>query len=100
MQPVGDVLVLAGDVVTFRGLTKARGFFDFVCDHYAAVYWVPANHEYYGSDISDRPSPLLEWEYRVNSKRGTQFRIWANKILKDYLINGYALNEKRLNETT
>ncbi len=34
--------------------------------------------------------------YRVNSKRGTQFRIWANKILKEYLIKGYSLNEKRL----
>ena len=34
--------------------------------------------------------------YRVNSKRGTEFRIWANKILKDYLIQGFSLNEKRL----
>jgi hypothetical protein len=36
--------------------------------------------------------------YRVKSPRGTQFRIWANKILKDYLIKGYTLNEKRLQE--
>jgi hypothetical protein len=36
--------------------------------------------------------------YRVKSPRGTQFRIWANKILKDYLIKGYAVNEKRLQE--
>jgi hypothetical protein len=34
--------------------------------------------------------------YRVNSKRGTQFRIWASKILKEYLVKGYALNQKRL----
>lgn len=32
--------------------------------------------------------------YRVNSKRGTQFRIWANRILKDYLLKGYVLNER------
>ncbi len=32
--------------------------------------------------------------YRVKSKRGTQFRIWANRILKDYIIKGYAINEK------
>ncbi|WP_246485095.1 virulence protein RhuM/Fic/DOC family protein [Chitinophaga qingshengii] len=38
--------------------------------------------------------------YRVKSPRGTQFRIWANKILKDYLIQGYALNEQRLKEQT
>jgi len=31
-----------------------------------------------------------------NSLRGTQFRVWANRILKDYLVTGYALNEKRL----
>jgi len=36
--------------------------------------------------------------YRVKSLQGTQFRIWANKILKDYLIKGYAVNQKRLNE--
>ncbi|HVU83869.1 MAG TPA: metallophosphoesterase [Puia sp.] len=60
LQPSGDVLVLAGDVVTFYDIRKARGFFDFVCDHYAAIYWVPGNHEYYGSDISDKPSPLCE----------------------------------------
>ena len=37
---------------------------------------------------------IISVGYRVNSKRGTQFRIWANKILKDYLIKGYAINQK------
>ena len=50
--------------------------------------------------------------YRVNTKRGTQFRIWANRVLKEYLLKGYALNyrierfenfviiaEQRLSET-
>lgn len=32
--------------------------------------------------------------YRVKSQRGTQFRIWANKVLKDYLIKGYAINQQ------
>lgn len=32
--------------------------------------------------------------YRVSSKRGTQFRIWANKVLKEYLVKGYAINQK------
>jgi len=36
--------------------------------------------------------------YRVNSKRGTQFRQWATKRLKDYLVQGYAINEKRLEQ--
>jgi prophage maintenance system killer protein len=33
--------------------------------------------------------------YRVNSKKGTQFRIWANRILKDYLVQGYSINQER-----
>jgi hypothetical protein len=36
--------------------------------------------------------------YRVNSLRGTQFRVWANGVLKEFLIKGYAINEKRLRE--
>ncbi|HEY4061819.1 MAG TPA: metallophosphoesterase [Puia sp.] len=60
LHSVGDILVLAGDLVTFCDLTKAREFIEFVCDHYSAVYWVPGNHEYYGSDMADKPNPLLE----------------------------------------
>ena len=37
---------------------------------------------------------IISVGYRVKSKRGTQFRIWANKILKDYLIKVYAINQK------
>lgn len=53
-----------------------------------------------GSRIVTRKIPyynldmIISVGYRVNSKRGTQFRIWANKILKDYLIKGYAINDK------
>lgn len=36
--------------------------------------------------------------YRVNSKQGTQFRQWATQRLKDYLVQGYAINEKRLDQ--
>lgn len=39
---------------------------------------------------------IISAGYRVNSKQGTQFRIWANKVLKEYLVQGYALNESRL----
>jgi prophage maintenance system killer protein len=39
---------------------------------------------------------ILSVGYRVNSKKGTAFRIWANKILKEYLVQGYSINEKRL----
>ena len=41
---------------------------------------------------------IISVGYRIKSKRGIQFRVWANKILKDFLIKGYAINEKRLKE--
>lgn len=49
--------------------------------------------EHYNLDV------IISVGYRVKSKRGTQFRIWANKILKDYLVKGYAVNEKLLKES-
>jgi hypothetical protein len=39
---------------------------------------------------------VLSVGYRVNSKRGTQFRIWATKLLRDHLLKGYTINERRL----
>ncbi|MBU3925043.1 virulence protein RhuM/Fic/DOC family protein [Patescibacteria group bacterium] len=41
---------------------------------------------------------IISVGYRVNSKRAADFRIWATKTLKDYLVKGYAVNEKRLLE--
>ncbi|MBQ7495303.1 MAG: virulence RhuM family protein [Bacteroidaceae bacterium] len=37
---------------------------------------------------------IISVGYRVNSKRGIQFRKWANRVLKDYIIKGYAINER------
>ena len=48
--------------------------------------------EYYNLDM------IISVGYRVNSKRGTQFRMWASSVLKDHLLKGYSLNEKRLLE--
>jgi prophage maintenance system killer protein len=51
---------------------------------------------------SDRPTALYSLDvvisvgYRIKSKRGTQFRIWATNTLRDHLIRGFTLNEKRL----
>src|SRR3989338_4033735 len=41
---------------------------------------------------------IISVGYRVNSKKATQFRIWATKTLKDHLVKGYTINEKRLQE--
>jgi prophage maintenance system killer protein len=41
---------------------------------------------------------ILSVGYRVNSLRGTQFRIWATQVLRDHLVKGYSVNAKRLKE--
>ena len=41
---------------------------------------------------------ILSVGYRVNSKRGTQFRIWSTTVLRDHLLKGYTVNERRLEE--
>jgi len=43
---------------------------------------------------------IISVGYRVNSRRATQFRIWATNVLKRHLIDGYTLNERRLKEKT
>ena len=44
--------------------------------------------KYYNLDV------IISVGYRVKSQRGTQFRIWANRVLKEYLVKGYAVNER------
>ncbi len=69
---------------------------DMVCANFAhttlhgAIKGKSQTHDvvYYNLDV------IISVGYRVKSKRGTQFRIWANKILKEYLIKGYAINER------
>lgn len=51
---------------------------------------ITRNIEYYNLDM------IISAGYRVKSKNGIVFRKWANKIIKDYLIKGYAVNNKRL----
>lgn len=48
--------------------------------------------KYYNLDV------IISVGYRVKSKQGTQFRIWATSVLKEYLIKGYALNQKKLQQ--
>jgi prophage maintenance system killer protein len=53
---------------------------------------ITRNIDHYNLDV------IISIGYRVNSKRGIQFRQWATQRLKDYLVKGYAINEKRLAE--
>ena len=56
--------------------------------HFLHVNGVKKPVPYYTLDV------IISVGYRVKSQRGTQFRIWANRVLKDYLVKGYAVNER------
>ena len=48
--------------------------------------------DYYNLDA------IISVGYKVNSKRGIEFRIWASQVLKDHIVKGYTVNEKRLRD--
>lgn len=56
--------------------------------HFLHVNGVKKPVPFYSLDV------IISVGYRVKSQRGTQFRIWANRVLKDYLVKGYAINNK------
>lgn len=70
---------LANDMVVAKFATTTK---------HGAIEGKTQTHEvsYYNLDV------IISVGYRVKSKRGVEFRIWANKVLKDYLVKGYAVN--------
>ena len=56
--------------------------------HFLHVNGVKKPVPFYSLDV------IISVGYRVKSQRDTQFRIWANRVLKDYLTKGFAINEK------
>ncbi len=61
-------------------------------DRFEGTRAVRRRVQHYNLDV------IISVGYRVKSQRGTQFRIWATNILRDHLIRGYTLNEKRLRD--
>jgi predicted phosphohydrolase len=60
LEPVGEVLILAGDILPFALHKEQTAFIDYIANHFEMVYWVPGNHEYYGYDLATVADPLLE----------------------------------------
>ena len=60
LQPNGDVLLLAGDILPFSLHAAQTSFIDFVADNFELVLWIPGNHEYYHHDLTIVADPLAE----------------------------------------
>jgi len=60
LQPEGDILILAGDIVPFAIMDEYDEFFNYVADHFQYTYWIPGNHEYYHFDLAEKCGELHE----------------------------------------
>ena len=60
LLPIGDVLILAGDIMAFSELDTHQEFIDYCSHHFKMVYWVPGNHEYFNFDLEKKTGILCE----------------------------------------
>jgi len=60
IKPTGEILLLAGDILPFTDIEKENDFFNFLSDSFEHTYWIPGNHEYYRSDITERTGTFHE----------------------------------------
>lgn len=61
IKAVGEVLLLAGDIVLFKEMVKCGDFFSYLSDHFEETYWVPGNHEYYFYDLASKCGVMHEY---------------------------------------
>lgn len=60
IEPIGEILILAGDIVPFKVMDKYADFFSYVSDHFKTTFWIPGNHEYYDFDAATKSGALNE----------------------------------------
>ena len=83
IKPKGEILLLAGDVVSFKLIKEHDDFFNFCSDNFEATYWMPGNHEYYDFDLAD-----------VNV-RAENFQLLNDKIRENvFLLNNETITYK------
>ncbi len=60
LEPVGEILLLAGDIILLKDVNGHNDFLNYVADNFQTTYWLPGNHEYYYYDLNDVQFPLRE----------------------------------------
>jgi predicted phosphohydrolase len=60
LAPIGEILLLAGDILPFTEIEKHNDFFNYISDHFKTTYWIPGNHEYYGYDAANKHGQINE----------------------------------------
>lgn len=71
VQPCADYLVLAGDIIPLNQIDQINFFLDHISHVFSKVFWVPGNHEFYGSDYQSYQScniPIRENVFLINSQ--------------------------------
>jgi predicted phosphohydrolase len=104
IKPIGDILILAGDITLFTRIDRQKDFFDYISDHFEATDWIPGNHEYYQSDISNRSGSFEEKiKSNVSLINNVVKEIGAHQLLFSTLwssislLNGWRI-ERSLND--
>lgn len=60
LSPVADILILAGDILPISDLEQHQDFLNFLSDNFKMTYWLPGNHEFYGSELATMPTSFEE----------------------------------------
>lgn len=79
LLPSGDLLILAGDVVPFSLMDKHNDFFSYISDNFRETFWIPGNHEYYRSEITERKGTVHE-KIRLNIHLVNNMTHFSNNI--------------------
>jgi Icc-related predicted phosphoesterase len=59
--PVQETLIIAGDLMPLSAMDQHQDFLNYLSDHFKMTYWLPGNHEFYGSDLATRPNSFEEF---------------------------------------